>query len=249
MKTGALRQVVLRTPRAFAFGPAQLTPGAWYDGLDGATMFQDTAGTIPSTVGTPAARWNDKSGFGNHLTQTTGSSQPTRGTFGPTFDGADRYLALALSQGVLPQPYTWVVVCDNQSNGTMFLDNNGGAGARHTAVRGSVSTEVSMAAITVVTRTGVPDLGTRRAWFFAYNGAASTIKCGSGGSLVQQGAAGNAGTGTCSTLGVGGATLNFLLTGTGSREGMGELILIPRLLTAPEETNLMAYLTARHGIV
>ena len=52
-------------------------PGGWYDPSDLTTLFQDTAGTVPVTAaGQAIARVNDKSGRGNHLTQTTPGSRP-----------------------------------------------------------------------------------------------------------------------------------------------------------------------------
>ena len=51
--------------------------GVWYDPSDFSTMFQDAAGTIPVTaVGQPVGRILDKSGRGNHATQTTAASRP-----------------------------------------------------------------------------------------------------------------------------------------------------------------------------
>lgn len=42
--------------------------GAWYDPSDMATLFQDTAGTVPVTAaGQPVSLMRDKSGRGNHL--------------------------------------------------------------------------------------------------------------------------------------------------------------------------------------
>lgn len=52
--------------------------GAWYDPSDLTTMFQDAAGTTPVTgVEQPVGRILDKSGRGNHATQTTTASRPT----------------------------------------------------------------------------------------------------------------------------------------------------------------------------
>ena len=55
-------------------------PGFWFDPSDLSTLFQDTAGTVPVTVaGQSVARINDKSGRGNHATQSTSLSRPTLG--------------------------------------------------------------------------------------------------------------------------------------------------------------------------
>lgn len=69
---------------AFRFSPLSLfaasEPGFWFDPSDLSTLFQDTAGTTPVTVaGQSVARINDKSGRGNHATQSTSLSRPTLG--------------------------------------------------------------------------------------------------------------------------------------------------------------------------
>ena len=62
-------------------------------------MFQDTAGTIPvTTVGQSVARVLDKSGRGNHLSQTVSSRRPilqrnaTTNAYYLVFDGVDDFL-------------------------------------------------------------------------------------------------------------------------------------------------------------
>jgi hypothetical protein len=51
--------------------------GVWYDPSDFTTLFQDAAGTIPVTaVEQPVGRINDKSGRGNHASQSTATSRP-----------------------------------------------------------------------------------------------------------------------------------------------------------------------------
>jgi hypothetical protein len=74
-----------RRRRASGFGgsfPASLfasgEQGAWYDPSDLSTLFQDSAGTTPvTTAGQPVGLMLDKSGRGNHATQTTASKRPT----------------------------------------------------------------------------------------------------------------------------------------------------------------------------
>ena len=52
--------------------------GVWLDPSDTSTLFQDAAGTVPVTsVGQSVLRINDKSGSGNHATQTTAGQAPT----------------------------------------------------------------------------------------------------------------------------------------------------------------------------
>ena len=72
--------------------------GVWYDPSDFSTMFQDAAGTTPVTaVGQPVGRILDKSGRGNHATQTTATSRPVlqqdaSGRYYLSFDGTDDWM-------------------------------------------------------------------------------------------------------------------------------------------------------------
>lgn len=69
-----------RGVQASSWTPADLSPGAlaWYDPSDLASLFQDTAGTVPVTAsGQSVARMNDKSGNGYHLLQATAGNQPS----------------------------------------------------------------------------------------------------------------------------------------------------------------------------
>lgn len=57
--------------------------GAWYDPSDLSTLFQDAAGTIPVTAdGDPVGLMLDKSGNGNHATQSTSARRPVYHTDG-----------------------------------------------------------------------------------------------------------------------------------------------------------------------
>ena len=75
--------------------------GVWYDPSDFSTMFQDAAGTIPVTaVGQAVGRILDKSGRGNHATQTTSTKRPVlqqdaNGKYYLLFDGIDDALQTA----------------------------------------------------------------------------------------------------------------------------------------------------------
>lgn len=70
--------------------------GFAFDFNDLSTMYQDSAGTIPVTgVGQPVGRVLDKSGRGNHATQSTSAKRPilqqnaTTGAYYLSFDGVD----------------------------------------------------------------------------------------------------------------------------------------------------------------
>lgn len=71
--------------------------GVWYDPSDLSSMFQDSAGTTPATVGSVVGRINDKSGNGFNALQTTTASKPTlqqdsNGKYFLLFDGLDDFL-------------------------------------------------------------------------------------------------------------------------------------------------------------
>ena len=73
--------------------------GFAFDFNDLSTMYQDSAGTIPVTgVGQPVGKVLDKSGRGNHATQSTSAKRPilqknaTTGAYYLAFDGVDDFL-------------------------------------------------------------------------------------------------------------------------------------------------------------
>jgi hypothetical protein len=83
-----------------AWSPAELfaasEQGIWLDPSDLSTVFTDTAGTTPAVVGDPVARINDKSGRGNHATQSISAARPilreSGGRYYLEFDGVDDFL-------------------------------------------------------------------------------------------------------------------------------------------------------------
>jgi len=84
-----------RAPAALAARVAALMasfsgPKVWFDPSDISTLSQDSAGTTPVTAaGDGIGRIMDKSGAGNHATQTTTPSRPLWQTTYAAFDGTD----------------------------------------------------------------------------------------------------------------------------------------------------------------
>ena len=77
----ASHQVLLANAAGMPYSPSILfggsEQGAWYDPSDVSTMFQDAAGTTPVTnVEQPVGLLQDKSGRGNHASQTTLAARP-----------------------------------------------------------------------------------------------------------------------------------------------------------------------------
>ena len=78
---GLLASTSLATRNTSVFSPASLfaagEQGVWYDPSDLTTLFQDSAGTTPVTaVEQAVGRMLDKSGRGNHATQSTSAARP-----------------------------------------------------------------------------------------------------------------------------------------------------------------------------
>ena len=83
----ALNSCVLTSPSFAAFTPLSLfsggVQGVWYDPSDLSTMFEDSAGTTAvhtpgnGTADSPVGKILDKSGNGNHATQSTSTKRPT----------------------------------------------------------------------------------------------------------------------------------------------------------------------------
>jgi len=73
--------------------------GAYYDPSDSSTVFQDAAMTTPAGADDPVGAIMDKSGNGNHLTQSTAALRPALRNVGGLwyleFDGTDDFLTRA----------------------------------------------------------------------------------------------------------------------------------------------------------
>lgn len=95
MRQRATRMGGNRAPAALAARVAALMasfsgPKVWFDPSDISTLSQDSAGTTPVTAaGDGIGRILDKSGAGNHATQTTTPSRPLWQMTYAAFDGTD----------------------------------------------------------------------------------------------------------------------------------------------------------------
>lgn len=65
----------------------------WLDGADTNTLFSDSGGTTPATVGGTIGYWKDKSADGRHYTQATAANRPLYDALGSvTFNTSAHYL-------------------------------------------------------------------------------------------------------------------------------------------------------------
>lgn len=100
MPTGAIAANARRSNGGGVQSPAPIT--ARYDPGDLATLFQDSAGTVPVTAsGQPVGRMLDTSGNGYHLVQASGTARPTYMESGGrrwlAFDGVDDWMEAVAS--------------------------------------------------------------------------------------------------------------------------------------------------------
>lgn len=92
------------------FSPLDITGlKLWLDSADGSSLWQDTAATIPSSIGDPVAKWQDKSENANHATPLNG--EPSREAGGVSFNNSP----LLLTSDVLLSELTIYIVAKSGS--------------------------------------------------------------------------------------------------------------------------------------
>lgn len=233
--------------RRGGFSPASLfssgEEGAWYDPSDLSTLWQDAAGTTPVTAADqPVGRIDDKSGNGNHATQSTAGSRPLYKTAGGLHwlesDGVDDLLATAFT---LEQPFTRV------TGGAILNDDDRMYGSYSSTVRGQlyVNVDTRAAIYSGAVLAGVNSalsLDTNYLFTEVHNGASSKVQVNNNTPVT-----GNAG----SDETAGGITL--FANKQGGTPTYGECrfyggVCVVRALTGDEETALRTYLAEKSGV-
>jgi len=112
------------------WNPLSVAPVLWLDPADKSTLFQDSAGTTPVAAdGDPVGLWMDKSGNGNHFSQSTTASKPTYRESGDLswieFDGVDD--VLEMSGALVGTEQVTAVAGAMYSTGGYVLNQNSGA--------------------------------------------------------------------------------------------------------------------------
>src|SRR5690554_1686753 len=120
--------------------------GVWYDPSDLSTLFQDAEGTTPVTAdGDPVGLMLDKSGNGNHVSQSVSAARPVYRTDGEhywlEFDGIDDMLTSG-KQVVNGLDYWWGAshsCLSSDRAGTIFASSDEGLRSHvlYTDTRGS----------------------------------------------------------------------------------------------------------------
>lgn len=219
--------------------------GAWYDPSDLSTVWQDAAGTTPATAGDPVGRIDDKSGNGNHATQSTSTARPTLQTSGGLYYlefVVDDFMQTAAFASPLAQP-NFISLAgllpDSTSVSALYFDGLA-SGSRHYSYANKNST-----AILVGTDGGSysgtePDGTSTNVWSFNFDGASSYLR--QDGTQV---ATGNTGATT-----FGGLTLMGNITPVASPHttNMHGFVLVNRALTGGEIDDLESYLAEKSGV-
>ena len=106
-----------------AFTPTSISGlQVWLDASDTSTLYDSTVGgSLVTSDGSAVARWEDKSGFGRHASQSTVNARPTlklnqkNSRPGLRFDGND---FLRRTQQLFTTTYSMFVVCKFDNNTT-----------------------------------------------------------------------------------------------------------------------------------
>jgi len=103
--------------------PVEMATAAWYDAADTNTLWADTTGLTKAT--TKVARWDDKSGYNRHVTQTNSTQQPSYASSVITFDGTTNMLfnssPFAYAMGAVD---VYVVAAVNTNSGMRIVSEN-----------------------------------------------------------------------------------------------------------------------------
>ena len=231
--------------RVYTFVPTDL-PGltAWY-ATDGPLWQEDTAATPVTADGQPVGRWDDDSGNGNHLAQTTPGKRPLyktgikNGRAVARFDGADDLLEKTFT---LAQPITAFCVFYATTAARYVYTGAVGAAGTQGSVYIAAATQLRLHAGTPLLMTaGAFALSTWYVESHVLNGVSSQMWL-NGTSIGS----GNAGAGA-----MGGLVLGSSSPATGSAwlvGDIGEVLLYAGALSTPDRQNVEAYLAARWAI-
>ncbi len=112
-------------PTFAGFTPLQLKPVLWL--LADRGLYQDSGGTTPAMAdGDPIGLWQDQSGHGNHVTQTTSADRPAlkraiqNGQNVVRFDGTSTWLSQASPQGFSGETGQTILVVTSRSAADAF---------------------------------------------------------------------------------------------------------------------------------
>lgn len=264
LKRSATGRVLVNGLGAAPFSPADLTNlAAWYsadDVLNGGALPADN---------TPTPQWSDKSGNGRNATQGTVAKQPMwraavaalNGKPALEFNGLSDWFTIGSMSGLFQavsglEVFAAVNVVDTAVTRVVFLVTTNVATSTRVAVRVEADDTPRIFSRRLdsdsAASTGLSVGASNGAHVF--NGridhSAATLTFARDGEAVSQTAATGQGTGNTSNTAPAGASIgaNALGDSIFFNGNIAELIVVNRVLTAPERANVLAYLGTKYGI-
>lgn len=225
------------------FTPLALSPAAWWDFGDTATLWQDTSRTSPITAdGQLIKGVTDKSSNGAHLSEAT--HPPTHKTsilnsrsIG-RFNGSDTLLTAAvLSPGTtisIFYVYTGASASAGSSRGVV---GNTGAGGKLITRNNNIWPNDSFASMTPS-----PSLGTQSVIGLVYDYDGDTYAAYENGALSISDSVARTPLATTVTIGRDNNTVTYF------SGDVGEVVIVNRAVTGTERSNVTSYLGGRWGI-
>lgn len=212
-----------------SFDPLSLSPRHWIDASDTSSI---------TSSGGAVSQWNDKSGNGKHLTQGTGSLQPTTGA--NTINGlnvitydATRYVgATSVTMGTTLSIFLVVKVDSGNGSNAQFINYYGSNPCLYLS-SGNWAAYGQSSGITSGT---TADTTVAHVLSAEFNGASSTLRLD--GSQIATGTLDNMGGSGVGTLDVTGHS------GQGAICKIGELLIYP-LLSSTNRNAVEAYLRSK----
>jgi hypothetical protein len=217
----------------------------WLDGADASTMFDATSGGSQVAASGTIARWEDKSGNGRHLIQSTSTLRPTLQANGRNsrsvvaFDATDDYMASSSSLS-LSQALTYIIVYKTPASvasGWSLFDST--TDRVHAYSQSGSDLRMYTAGGSFVVETGL----TADQWRLStlhFNGASSAGRL-SGAQVAS---------GTCGTNAANG-TFNLGANNGGSatiKSSVAELIVLSGVTSFATVARIEAYLATKWGI-
>jgi hypothetical protein len=217
---------------------------AWLDPADPNMTYTDTGLTTLANVGDACAGLKDKSGQGNHVTQSTAGARPTvsTGAFGSRRclygDGGDSMGRTTFTGGAVGPPYTHVIVYDTTPAGFVYLLDNGTTNDSGTLLSGT-ATDIEVYGGVLVAETVSSAHGA--------HSAIITWTTGNDTAYVDGTAATGAGNG--GDVAASGLKVFDFGSGSGSQPTgyLGDVIVYNKLLSATEIALLARFLRDKWG--